>query len=243
MKKALLFFLSALLLTSCSLMEYENPIVNNNESDWQSLYEDQKHKTSEDLKAVYKKITVETRTSETTEFSIREFCNYLINCPSTEIDSLYNIYCTKEIENIIDERFDYSLKLLEENTSSYEVTKLFDFIKTYSENGGCDIEFLKAQIEGVSPLIQDCMVRAAGSIDFIFGEMNQTRGGVEYCFHRMMIGLAGDMAESVIVDEITATLAPYPGIDVAATLIAAGYDTYTAIKAAYEFDLCCATHA
>lgn len=151
--------------------------------------------------------------------------------------------CSQEIEKDLDERFEYAVELLEENTSQAEVVKLFSFVKTYSENGGCDIEYVNSQIEGVSPLVKDCMVRAAGAIDLIFGEMDQTRGGgMEYCFHRMMAGLAGSMATSAITSEIVIALAPYPGIDVAAALIAAGVDAYSAVEAAHQFDMCCATH-
>lgn len=243
MKKGILFILSAILLAGCSQAGLEEPRVEDKDLGWQTLYERQKVETGNDLKTVYDEIAGGTRATEANEFSVREFCDCLVNLPSHEIDSLYNIYCSEEMENALDERFEYTVELLEENVPQAEVAKLFGFVKTYSENGGCDVEYVNSQIEGVSPLVKDCMVRAAGAIDLIFGEVSQTRsGGLDYCFHQMMIGLAGGLAEGAVGDEIVLALAPYPGIDMAATLIAAGYDTYEAIKSAHEFDMCCASH-
>lgn len=104
------------------------------------------------------------------------------------------------------------------------------------ECGGNNMILLETACKDVSPIIKECMICSAATIDeFVETIPPKTRNADSWCIAELSLKLAesyieGDIAK-VAIDLI-------PGAGVVAGCIMAGIDLYSTIKLAHEYDMC-----
>lgn len=247
MKKLLLSILLALGFMSCSSNE---EIILNEEaisfSELTEKYDSYKVLSQENIAQTYQELTgSKARSAGTTSVTGAELIQLLSSMPKETVDSLYKYYCTPTIEQEFSSNYDICLDELEKHSSIVEVQQFFDFINTYIETGGHNLIMLANNLKGKAPIIQECMIGCAASIDEYLGTIPQSRSADAYCLHQLSL----KMAESAFTNELISIVADAslamiaaPGADVALGLCLAGYDLYSSLKMAHDYNMCCATH-
>lgn len=243
MKKLLLIPLFVIGLMSCT--SHDDTISSDEDvfnTDIQNLYDEYRTSAQEEIGATMDALNApNTRADVSQKMSGSVMVEYLASLSSEEVDSLYNQYCTSEEELKYDNFTDSIISVLIDNSSLEEVQALFNFKTSYIENGGHNITMLVSAISNVSPLIKNCMISCAANIDEFIDVVPQTRAANSWCLHELSLKLAKSYAEDGIAD-VVLDMIGVPGVDVAGALILAGYDLYSSIEMAYEYDKCCATH-
>lgn len=251
MKKLLLLPLLLLSVFSCTSNEDSiQPNENSSISEISKKYEAHKIKKQNEIGHTYNLLTGKrTRSESQTAVSGAEFLQLLSTMPSETVDSLYQQYCTPEIEQEYEDLYYESMDKLIEQTSAEEVQQLHNFARSYIEQGGNNMNFLSESIQNRPAVIQECMIRCAASIDEYLDSVRmypiEFRGPNSYCFYQLILKIAESSVENEIIGTIEDALLPLicvPGFDVAVALISEGLDLYDALKLAHEYNMCCATH-
>lgn len=243
MKKFFIIPLLVLGLNSCT--SSDDPIQPESErasSEIAKKYEASKENTKKQIGETLKMLDgSNSRSVDNTVVSGREFVDYIANMPIEVIDSLYKEYCTLQMEQKYDEAYEATIDLLIENSSLEEVQVLFDFINTYEKYGGNNISLLEKTCKNVSPIIQECMIRSAASIDefYIIVTETRSRGADSWCLQQLSLKLVQSSIEGDIADVVIDLI---PGADVIGACIMAGMDLYGALKTAHEYEMCRVTH-
>lgn len=182
-----------------------------------------------------------SRASNSSSTSGLQLVEYLVSLPSEEIDSLYNQYCTAEEELKFDNFIDSVMEAIIDNSSIEEVQILYNFKNSYIDCGGHNMEFLLVAIHNVSPLISDCMISCAANIDEFLDNTPQSRTTNLGCLEELTHKMAASYATSGIA-EVGLALIGIPDVDIVGSLLSAGYDFYSAIEMAHDYDRCSAMH-
>lgn len=247
MKRLLLIPMLVLGLMSCT--SNEDPIAseeNQSLSEITEKYESYKVSAQDDIEQTYQALAgSESRSEGVTSISGSELIQLLSSLPVETVDSLYRLYCTPQIEQEYDNRYDEAIDELIKQSSLEEVQQFYNFTNSYIENGGHSMVMLAEAIKDKAPIIQECMIGCAASIDEYLNTVPESRAANSYCLHELTLKMAESAIQNEVVDiagEVAVAMIGVPGVDVAVALGLAGYDLYDSIKMAHEYNMCCVTH-
>ena len=146
-----------------------------------------------------------------------------------------------------EEEYNYNYNIITEslieNSSIEEVQTLYNFTDKYIECGGHNMDLLIQETQPVSPIIEDCMIRSAATIDEFIPDNSDYRVASSHCISDLYHKLIESYVDEAIAEGVGAALAAFPEIDVAYQLVCAGVDLYESIKLAHEYNICCAKSA
>lgn len=247
MKKLLLIPLFVLGLISCTsnddIASSEENVLN---SDIQNLYNEYRANAQEGIGTTMDALNAtKSRASNSDKVSGTALVEYIASLSAEEVDSLYNQYCTSEEEEKYDNYTDSLISVLIDNSSLEEVQNLFNFTNSYIENGGHNMTMLSSAVSNVSPLIKSCMISCAANIDEFLTVAPQSRAANSWCLHQLSLKMAESSVMNGVADvvgDVAVGMIGVPGVDVAGALILAGYDLYSSIEMAHDYNMCCATH-
>ena len=87
------------------------------------------------------------------------------------------------------------------------------------------------------------MLKSACIIDNTFIEDGMKMvSPVAYCLEKLEYTLIDDLVKDTIINEIKEVLEFFPEVDLAIALVEVGVDLHDAIRLAYDYNLCCASH-
>lgn len=243
MKTLLMIPLLVIGLISCTshddIVSSDEDVLN---QDIQNLYDEYKADTQEEIGTTMGVLNAtNSRAAITQKMTGSVLVEYIASLSSEKVDSLYSQYCTSEEELKYDNLTDSIISVLIENSSLEEVQKLFNFKNEYIESGGHNMTMLVSAISDVSPLIKNCMISCAANVDEFIEVVPQSRAANSWCLHQLSLKLAESYAVNGIADVALGMLA-VPGADAVGALVLAGYDLYSSIEMAHEYNMCCVTH-
>ncbi len=168
-----------------------------------------------------------------------ELANYLRALNTQKRDSLMAIYCTPAHQIQYEDIDLYVIGLMEEVSSEKDTEIWVSFKNKYLQSGGNATSLLPQTLASCSTqVVSDCVIYTAAVIDeiqFVYKDLSERD---IYCLER----LKEVLAESLILTEFErvaiAILSTVPGVDLAATLLAAGYDLYSACITARDYNDC-----
>lgn len=246
MRKFLFLIIYLLGIVSCTSDEY---YVNNERSPSMTettlRYEAKRKQIQERLGQICELLEGTCSRSDTDRSKTGvQYINCLTSLSTNRVDSLFTLYCTPKTDQIYDKCLDAALDTLISLTSEKEVNQLFDFIDAYIDNGGHNSVMLYNAIQGTTSIIGDYMVDCAAGIDEFMINHSQIEVShiYSYCLERMLLDLINSAVENKVINvirDLVDSLIVIPGVDVAADLILAGVDLYTAIRIAHDFQMCC----
>ncbi|MDE5957527.1 MAG: hypothetical protein K2G78_04370 [Muribaculaceae bacterium] len=247
MKKLLLINMLVLGLMSCT--SNEDPIASIEDQSLSEItekYDNYKASAQYDIEQTYKALAgSKSRSKGITSISGSELIQLLSSLSVETVDSLYRLYCTPQIEQEYDNRYDEAIDELVKQSSLEEVQQFYNFTNSYIENGGHSMVMLSESIKGRAPIIQECMIGCAASIDEYLNTLPESRAANSYCLQELTLKMAESAIQNEVVDivgDAAVAMIGVPGADVAVALGLAGYDLYDSIKMAHEYNLCCVTH-
>ncbi|WP_300300678.1 hypothetical protein [uncultured Muribaculum sp.] len=242
MKKFLLLVVPILSLIACSNEELIPNVENNQLQEIQQKYEATKSNARINFGGLAAVISGHnTSRSESSPMTGNDYVQFLASLPKEKVDSLYEIYCTPSMEATYENNIDIVEQALIDNSSIEEVQALYNFTDSYIQSGGHNMTLLINESQQVSPLISDCMVISAATIDEFILDNSDYRLATSHCIRDLYVKLVEMYTGNVIAEGVCSWLAAVPGLDALTQLVMAGCDLYSAIKLAHEYNICCAT--
>ena len=243
------FLFSVILLGLISCTSKEEPIQKGEDKsivEISDIYENYKSETQEEIGFVYNILAGKgSRSNELEPVYGEDLIHLIISLPDETIDSLYNQYFSSQTEQTMDSIYDASVDELLKQSSAEEIQQLYQFTNLYIENGGHNMEMLANAIKDKTPIVQNCMICCAANIDEYILTTTLSRTNDEYCLRQLTTKMAESAVQSGIMDiagGAAVALIAAPGADVVIPLFLMGYDLYSAIKVAHEYNRCVATH-
>lgn len=251
MKK--LLFISFALLCMISCTNYAELSLSQEESlsEVEQKYQSYKTSAQESIQLVLESLgKPNARSNEDSTMTGDALVLFLASIPKDTIDSLYYLYCTPEAKVKYEILQDTIESIIIQESSLEEYQKLNYFTDSYIESGGHNLSMLQNATRNVSPIIKDCMISSAASIDEFssitqYQPSPQTLEYNSYCLHMLArktikSAVLGGFTNAVV--EIGMSTLGIPGVDLVTGLILAGVDLYSAIELAHEYNMCCLTH-
>ena len=244
MKRLHLIPLLVLGLMSCT--SNEDSVQSENDKsliEIEEKYENYKASTQEGIGQAYQVLAgTESRTESAASISGSEFVFLLSSLPVETVDSLYMLYCTPQMEQEYNNLYDACIDELIKQSSLDEVQQFYNFTNSYIENGGHNFTMLAEALKDKTPIIQECMIGCAASIDEYIVVAPESRAANSYCLHQLTLKMAESAVQNEVVDilgDVAVSAIVVPGVDVVGALCLAGYDLYDAVMMAHEYNLCC----
>lgn len=226
---------------SCS-SDIENDYIehqNYNNSEELIKYNEAKENAKQKINDIYHALGGKHLRSKSENIDIYELIEHLINIPSEELDSMKKIYCNAILEEQYESASIQLLNIMISLTSVDKVAEFNTFVEEYKTSYINCHEFLYKNLEGKDQLIQSWMIRAAAVMDLVYRDFPNTRSYADKrCLSQCITSLSTSMVTDAIVDEIVLALQTIPGVDIISALCDAGYDLYSALQIAAEYNNC-----
>ncbi len=235
------FFVFFFIMTSCDSTNEEIEMKELNNPFDSQLYLNSKYSTQKRISILCSELSnLEGKSvrSNLPAFSPDELVEWLINMPTDTIHKSYNPNYELEKEKAEDNMMEY----IAQATSEENAIELLIFIDKYIRMGGHEEGCLVNAMSGQPYLIQECMIVSAAAIDEVMTVTNLERASNSYCIEQLVIELAHDFVDDAIKDTLIDILSVFPGVDVLAELAIVGMDFHDALKLAFEYERCTASH-
>lgn len=238
--KKILYLIVALAFIGCSS---ETPLYDNQLNEIQSKYAESKEKVKEEIQQICGVLFQNNTRAFLGIESGRELFWYLINLPDSELDSLYNIYCSPENEAIIEEYYELNIEALINLTSAEDVQNFYSFIENYVQMGGHDLDYIEQELETTfsssDDIIREGVIEGAVWCDDLMPDNPMCIDQHVKCLEEAQAKLASSKIADLYVMGTADTLYLFcPELGLADGAGGVLYSLYSMLELTHEYHMC-----